>query len=593
MRARRTRIRRQALPLGLALLALLAAAAEARAEAQPQASLTPGSVYPGQVVSLSIDLKASGLGEMGFTPRYTLENLERVGGGVRSGGFTFDGRSLRRSLTLSLPLRALGPGPAAVRNLRLVLEDGREIPLPDQEITVEAGSPPAAEDPRALLDRWFGGGAPRPRGLPNPFSRGALEQPAAIFLRGEVEPGGPYVGQQVLYRLVLYSRLASDMMNLEQLPGFPGFWVRDLPQPRMRPQETIEIGGMSYKRTVVLKKAIFPRRPGRFPVEPATLGVVVQEPSQFFGSAIVRPRPVVLSSLPVFIDVQPLPEPPPGWSGAVGQLALTAAVEPREARVGENVQIRLELAGNGQLSGIPSPAKPDVPGLTVYPPEQISEEKSEGEQIVGKRTWTYVAVPEQAGRFEVKLPEVSYFNPETARYEVARAAAMTVNVQPRPTPPPVSLAKAEAGTAQPEAKKIPTGVLLAGLAVLPWGIALLVYATRKQRERSRRELPSCPLRTRLESVRQEEKPRQAAARLEEIVGSLLAERLNLPALLPASHWQEELASHGVGAQGAAEAARLAEEINYLRHAPQLSATDDLRNDAIERALRLAARLGPR
>lgn len=589
MRARRTRIRRQALPLGLALLV---AAAQAQAQqAQPQATLTPAVALPGQVVTLTIDLKASGLGEIGFTPQYDLENFERLGGGARSTGVTFDGRRLRRSLTLAIPLRPLATGTAAVRNLRLVLTDGREIPLPDQEIVVEQRDEPEEEnDPRTLLDRFFGGGAPRPRGLPDPLDRGESNAPAAVFLRGEIEPTTPYVGQQVLYRLVLYSRVPGDMINLEQLPGFPGFWVRDLPQPRIPPQETVEIGGIPYKRMVILKKAIFARRPGRFPVEPATLGMVVQEPSQFFGNAFIRPRPVVLSSLPVYIDVQPLPEAPAGWSGAVGQISLAAAVEPREARVGENVQIRIELAGNGQLQGFPSPKLPPVAGLEIFPPEQLSEEKTEGEEIVGKRTWTYVAVPQRAGQFDVKLPEVSYFNPETARYEVARAAAMTVRVAPRPTPP-AAPAERSAATERPEPRRISTSVVLAGLAVLPWGIALLVYAARRHRERSRRELPACPLRTRLESVRHEERPRQAAAKLEEIVGSVLAERLSLPALLPASHWQEEVAARGLGAETAAEAARLAEEINYLRHAPQLSATDGLRDDAIARALRLAARLG--
>jgi hypothetical protein len=564
-------------------------------------SLEPTVVGVGQVATLSIEVTDGGMGEPGFAQQFELDNFEALGGPSSYEEVNFVNGRISRSRRLAWTLRAQGPGTAVVRDVRLKLADGRIMRLPDQQVRVDENAVPppprdpaeaAMPDPDELLRRFMGGEPRTPRGLARPWGEPAPDDSRrpALFLRGEVEPQSPYVGQQVTYRLALYQRIKVDAVNLGHLPIFRGFWVRDFPSTRYPPQEQVDVDGVPYNRMVLLKKALFPRRAGRYPLEPASIDLVVSRAEgTFFGTAILRPQQVTLETDPMFVDVRPLPPAPDGWSGAVGRLAMVASVEPRRIKVGENVQIRVTLSGSGNLQGIPSPALPAVPGLSFYPPEQSGDDKVVGEQVNGRRTWTFVAVPEQPGHFSIPLPSVAYFDPDRGTYRTATAPAAAIDVHPRLPPSPAAAAPALAAAGVAAPRKLPWVAVLVFLATLPWGIALLIYA-RRRAGRGVDPVLRADLRRELDGVRAEERPRQAAARLEEVVGSWVAERCNRPGPLPSSHWRDELVACGAHPEAADEAARLADEINYLRHAPQLSATEGLRREAVDRALDLAGRL---
>jgi hypothetical protein len=59
---------------------------------------------------------------------------------------------------------------------------------------------------------------------------------------------------------------------------------------------------------------------------------------------------------------------------------------------------------------------------------------------------------------------------------------------------------------------------------------------------------------------------------------------------PPSRWSGLLAAHGVDGGTLAEIGLLIEDLQYLRSAPQLSSTDTLRSDALERSRRILRRL---
>ncbi|MFY9820414.1 MAG: hypothetical protein WAM82_03475, partial [Thermoanaerobaculia bacterium] len=90
-----------------------------------------------------------------------------------------------------------------------------------------------------------------------------------------------------------------------------------------------------------------------------------------------------------------------------------------------------------------------------------------------------------------------------------------------------------------------------------------------------------------------ERPRQVAARLEEAWREFLAERWNVPRSTPAAKWSAALAGVSgvrVGDASLAELEALLDELDYLRHAPQLSTTDTLRTEALARSRRLLRQL---
>jgi hypothetical protein len=94
----------------------------------------------------------------------------------------------------------------------------------------------------------------------------------------------------------------------------------------------------------------------------------------------------------------------------------------------------------------------------------------------------------------------------------------------------------------------------------------------------------------LREAAREERPRQAAALVEEGWRGYLARRCGLPATTPAARWGAALAAQGMASEIADEVTRLAEELHYLRYAPQLSTTGAVRDEMLARSRQLLRRL---
>jgi hypothetical protein len=337
-------------------------------------------------------------------------------------------------------------------------------------------------------------------------------------------------------------------------------------------------------------------------VEPAIIDLTVERYDRnfFFGPAVSRPQTVRLRTAGQTLDVQPLPPAPPGFTGAVGQVALTARLEPRQLRLGEAATLTVELAGHGNLQGLPEPKVAPPPGLTVYPPQQEGKDEIAGTLVRGRRSWSYVVVPDRTGHYRIEAPRVSFFDPVARQYRVAAAPDLELNALPRP-----------AGTVageSPAPSGLRTAALTRGLAGriwpprLPWLLALpvafvliltLVHrraAAKVANPKSAGAVASARLEAALAAAGKEERPRQVAARLEEAWRDFLAERWDIPLSTPSSRWSERLASQGLEAGALNELGQLLDDLEYLRYAPQLSTTDTLRSEVLARCRRLLRRL---
>ncbi len=591
------------LPLLLLALLLAARPAAAEDEVRIEARLEPAVIGVDEIATLTFEARATGLDHPRFRPDFELENLVVVAGPFRSEEFSFVNGAISRSYRISYRVRPRVTGRARVHSIVLS--------LPDQTFEMEAREIKIQEEPTGQAGR-----APRP-GFSDPFERffrGPFmprRQPRgpAVFLRSEITPERPWVGQQVLYTVHLYTRDDISAIMPRELPTFRGFWVRDIPLPTSATPDMVDVGGTRYGRVVLLQKALFPLRAGRHQVEPTKVDLVARVIEQrFFGPPLSHPEQVRLSTAPQIVDVQPLPAAaPPGFTGTVGQLGLAAKLEPAQLRLGEAATLTVTLSGRGNLQGVAEPriALPD--GLTLYPPQQQSEDKTHGTTVAGERTWSYVVVPDRTGRHTLRVPEISYFDPSNGTYRSAAAPALEIRALPRLSaagaPHPVrSTALAPEGS-------LLASSLLAGrlgpwppwapwLFTLPWGIAFAVFLARRRRpltgptgpEAAVLAIDGDAVERRLREAESETRPRQAAARIEEAWRELLAARWEIPSGTPPRRWGEALAARGAEPAAAAELLRLAEDLDYLRYAPQLSETGDLVTETVGRSRRLLRRL---
>ncbi|MFL6260097.1 MAG: BatD family protein [Thermoanaerobaculia bacterium] len=571
--------------LPLLLLALPAAAA-----VEVKATLEPETIGIDQTATLTIEVRGEGFSSPGFRPDFEMDNLETVGNAARYEDMTFSNGRLSRTLRLSWQVRPLGLGKARVRAIVVRLDD-REVRLPAAEIKVQQEPtgrierlPRGAQDEDDPFQRFFGR-------MPNPWRR-EPQQPE-VFLRAEVQPARPVVGQQVLYTVYLYTREDIASIAPADIPSSPGFWVRDVPLPQQLPTEMVDIDGRRYGRVPLLKKALFPFKPGPNRLKPVTIDVTVQryDRSFFFGPPVARPEPVRLQTAPQTVDVQPLPPAPPGFGGAVGQLAVAAQLEPKEVQVGEAATLTVRLSGVGNLQGIREPRLQPPPGLRLFPGDREGKDDLNGSAVRGTRIWRYAVVPDRAGRFTLDSPKVTYFDPAESRYQVAAAPDLALTA----LAPPPTAASPKAGAAAVRTAALPGGrwsPVLPWLLALPWGLVLVATLVRQRSARQGEGLGEQGRRLD-EALRQaeaEERPRQMAIRIEEAWRDLLHRQWGVPRETPPSRWRGLLAGHGADEEASAELDLLIEDLQYLRSAPQLSTTDALRADALARSRRILRRL---
>ena len=259
----------------------------------------------------------------------------------------------------------------------------------------------------------------------------------------------------------------------------------------------------------------------------------------------------------------------------------------------------MQLGGNGYLQGLPEPLVTAPSGLTLYPPQREGKDEIAGTTVRGRRSWSYVVVPGRAGSYRLEAPRVPYFDPTSGEYRTATAPALELTALPAPKVAPVGAARsaephpvrAAASTLARSADGGKWARLLPWLFAVPSGLALVFLLLR--RRPSGAVTGSSPAAARLEQALADaasERPRQVAARLEDAWRGFLAERWGIPPAMAAAKWSAALASRPVPDDSLGELDALLDELDYLRHAPQLSTTDTLRAEAIARSRRLLRRL---
>jgi hypothetical protein len=573
------------------LLLLLAVPAHA-GEIRVRATLEPERIGIDETATLTIEVQGGGFRAVGFRPFFDLDNFEVVGRPDQHEDILLGNGRLARSVRLTWTLRAISTGRARIQNLRIRV-GGQMVSLGNREALVQDEPTGLSPVPGGLTDEDEEDPLGRILGRWEPAWHDRMWRRPDVFVRAEIRPLKPVVGQQMVYTVYLYTLTDVGAVSLSAVPDFQGFWVRDIPQPAKLPTDMVEVEGKRYGRVVVLQKALFPLRPGRHELRPTELDLLVRTIRRsFFGPPVSESDEVHLRTPSMPVEVQALPPAPEGFTGAVGRMSLEATVEPPELRMGEAATVTLTLAGEGNLHGVPEPRMPEIAGLNVLPPQQEGKDVISGTVIRGSRTWTWSVVPEKAGSYQLKLPEIPYFDPAAKQYQVAKAEPVKLTARPAPAARPMERKTGPVQAAMKASGPLSGNPYPSWLWAIPGVLALVLLIARKRngvssagsREAHRR------LEQGLREAGQESRPRQAAARIEEAWRDLLAERWDIPPGTPSTRWAALLEARGADPEAARELVRLADDLHYLRYAPQLSTCDSMIGEVLDRCKRLARKL---
>lgn len=237
-----------------------------------------------------------------------------------------------------------------------------------------------------------------------------------------------------------------------------------------KPEITEAMVNGQQRVNVTFRTRAIAKHPNTFKLEGATHLMNIQTGSvaSFFGPQPRMEQVSVPSDQPT-IEVKPLPTPPAGFSGAVGQFKLTAKVVPEKAAVGEPITWTLELAGTGNWPDIAGlPAREVSNDFQVVQPK-AKRTPAEGKLFDTTLTEDVVLVPTKPGRYHLGPTRFVYFDPKAGGYKTLTTPRTTIAVLPAAAPS-FAPAPSSPGTEEPAAEKPETRRPPPAIARAPGGL---------------------------------------------------------------------------------------------------------------------------
>ena len=185
---------------------------------------------------------------------------------------------------------------------------------------------------------------------------------------------------------------------------------------------------------VLRRTLLYPQKTGRLKIEPLTLDISVQVPSNrrdFFGNLISSSVNKTVSAGSSFIDVKPLPidNKPNDFSGAVGDFNFEIKSDKKELLIDEAFQLSLIISGNGNFNLFEEPKISLPSSLEVYEPEKISNVSVRAAGIRGKVSNKFAIVPNVPGKYTIPQTKFSFFNPQVEEYVTIYSDPIYIDVE--------------------------------------------------------------------------------------------------------------------------------------------------------------------
>lgn len=256
----------------------------------------------------------------------------------------------------------------------------------------------------------------------------------AIHLVAEVSKQNPYINEPitVVYKLYVSYNIGIKTWRELDKPKYNDFWSQNIDIKELRAEEGT-YNGEKVRYVILRKTVLYPQKSGKLTIEPLTLDIDVQLPSNrrnFFGQPMMIDDNKRVSAGAKTITVKPLPEngKPIDFSGAVGRFDFTVKPSKTILKNGESFDLKVAVTGTGNLKLFSLP-KPVVPSsLEMYEPVHKENVATPLSGMSGKIADNYTIIPQFKGDYPIKPMSFSYFDLNTGKYKTITSPEIIVKV---------------------------------------------------------------------------------------------------------------------------------------------------------------------
>ncbi|MGR8940717.1 MAG: BatD family protein [Gammaproteobacteria bacterium] len=260
-----------------------------------------------------------------------------------------------------------------------------------------------------------------------------LKSEEDIFIEVEATPEHPFIQQQILYTVRIYTRVEIARATINE-PELTDAVIEKLGDDK---SFSTQVNGVDYMVTE-RKYAIFPQKSGMITIEPRVLTAEVIANSRssfnsFFNSNVTRTKRA--SSKAISMMVKPIPASFAGkhwlaseqlelseeWSGDVQNLKIGEPVT-------RTLTLRAKGATVGQLPELNSATPNDA--MKFYPDQPVLQEQKNGDGLLAQRQEKIALIPSKDGTYTLPAIQIPWFNIRTQQIEVAQIAEKTIKIAP-------------------------------------------------------------------------------------------------------------------------------------------------------------------
>lgn len=260
----------------------------------------------------------------------------------------------------------------------------------------------------------------------------------SIDLVAEISKTDPYLNEaiSVVYKLYIAENTGIRTWNEIDKPRYNDFWSQNIDVKELKVQEGL-YKGENYRFVVLKKTVLFPQKTGELSLEPLTLDISVEVPSNrrdIFGRRATTTVNRTVTAGNRNIEVKPLPKQgrPENFSGAVGEFDFEVESSKKTLAASEAFNLKLEVSGKGNLMlfELPEPILPS--SLEIYDPEHSEDIKTSLNGTKGRILDNYTIVTNESGQYPIPPISFSFFNPKTKRYETINSEKIIINASENP-----------------------------------------------------------------------------------------------------------------------------------------------------------------
>ena len=259
-----------------------------------------------------------------------------------------------------------------------------------------------------------------------------------IHLVAEISNGNPYLNETITVVYKLYVAQNTGVRNWREIdsPRYNDFWSQNIDVKGIDIKQGT-YNGEDYRYVVLRKTVLYPQKTGKLTIEPLSLDITVEVPSNrrdVFGRSFMSTVNRTVASRNRVINVKPLPEngKPENFSGAVGSFDFKVTTNKESLKATEALELKVSVSGKGNLKlfRLPKPTLPSA--LEVYEPEHSEKVNTRTSGMQGTISDSYTVVPNFQGSYPIPKVSFSYFDLKTKQYKTLTSERLIIEVNEGP-----------------------------------------------------------------------------------------------------------------------------------------------------------------